>query len=194
MKSKVIKCLVLVNLFVASFYVVNLLIKKEQEKNEVIRLKEEIGTHNERVNLMTKEEYARLFDLRRSIHKSGVISGEDFAWALKKEREALSSDHPWACSNRDDFASLMFLPKRLTLSQKEQAYQIAIALLNAKTASNAVCNGSSEKLNAVSLIIATRDRRAVPHLLPLLDHQDNDVRQRAEQALAAFGYAPTAAK
>lgn len=87
-------------------------------------------------------------------------------------------------------ASLIWDAKNPTPAQREWAFHYAVALLETKDAAP----NYLDKVSATALVYVLKEKRAIPYLLPLLQHPDSKIRGRAQGVLASLGYQQTAEK
>lgn len=179
----------LVGLFCTAFYLSAGWVRSTKEQSQMQRSEARAGEAWEKINIMTKEDHARLVRLRKSVGSTG-ITAEDFTWIKSTAESALISKDRLSNMVRCDLMGLFLDAENLKQDQREWAYQYAVRLVKTDN----LMSPDLDKSAGIAYIRRFKDKRGIPHLLPLLQHPAPRVRERTAKALAQLGYGTASRK
>jgi len=128
---------------------------------------------------MTRAETERNDRLAVSIINTGAISLDDLNWSLRMLQTPSQAGEP--SQTRLRHLEVMIALKGLrtfTPGQKERLYQATTGFLTSQD--------MPERIGAMAVMRATKDRRAIPGVKALLNDPDAFTRQMAQKTLAVL--------
>lgn len=153
-----------------------------QHQAEMSRVRK-VALDQEKVGLMSQVEYFRWRNINSGVLAKNNLSDEDFDWCLMM----MSQTKPHPVANAVKNARIvngifmkMVANEDVTPERKEQLYKAVTPLLRGSR--------KLERLVALNLLGALKERRAIPNILPLLNDPDPSLRPVARKTLDEMGY------
>jgi hypothetical protein len=180
-KRKPILLLAVINVVVfsgISYYVMT--------RNRVSPERRQVAEQWESFKIMPAEEYLKIAAINDSIRSTHSISDSDLDWCLEEMRRASGSSNLVTTSLRkfqitDEWRHLV----NTTPEQREKIFQMACQHLPHAGSRYLT---TSDKLISLELAVISRDKRAAPFIMPLLQDHDPDICRIARRNLTRLGF------
>jgi HEAT repeat protein len=125
---------------------------------------------------MTRAETAHCDQIAVSVNNTGVISTDDLSWALQMLHTPSWTGETFQTQERH--LEIMVALKNLrnfAPGQREQLYEATFQFLTSPD--------KPERIGAMAVMRAIKDKRAIPSVIALLSDQDDFTRQMAHKTL-----------
>ena len=183
-KTKVIFFLIILNVFLVGGWLCKSYIDNYRARTESVRLAEGDAKVAEQQGEMSRNEYMELTSIRFDVSDKKSLSDEQINWLCSLSRQSLSKSDNASLVRRGDVALTIRAIKSFNNNQKLQIIRLASDMVD-----NPENKGDdSDKIFALQMLAALKDKEAIPAILPLLDDQRRDVQQAVKYALKASGY------
>lgn len=163
---------------ITSYFVV-----KRNQASDLLQHRTELSSKLASAGVMDAPDFVKWQYLTDNVVRTGTISDGDLDWMLHIMDNPQTATNDPQIVHGNVLGTLTHL-KQIPKSQEDKIYNAAIPLLSS--------DKKLDKLYSAKILGKLQDKRAIPHLKPLLKDSDPDVQLLTRRALKKLGYSALA--